>query len=420
MWENERSPGGNIMQAVIMAGGKGTRIASVVSDIPKPMIEICGKPILLHQIECLREQGITDIILVIGHIGYVIKGYFQDGQKYGVSIRYIEEKEPLGTAGALYYLKDIIEDDFLLLNGDIIFDVDFDRFMRFHKEKKGAATIFTHPNNHPYDSGIVETDSEGFVVKWLNKEDKRTYYKNRVNAGLHILSPDVLDMFQEVKKTDLDRDILKTLLKEHRLVAYDSPEYVKDMGTPDRYEMVTRDVESGLVHAKNLKNKQKAVFLDRDGTINVYKGFITRADDLELIPGVAEIIKKINASGYLAIVITNQPVIARGECTLEELELIHRKLETLLGEEGAYIDDLFYCPHHPDKGFEGERPEYKIECDCRKPKPGLLYQAAEKYNIDLSASYMVGDDERDMEAGRNAGCRVVRTKKNVAFEMDEN
>ena len=131
------------MQAVIMAGGKGTRIASVASDIPKPMIEICGKPILQHQIECLKEQGITDIILVIGHIGYVIKKYFQDGQKLGVSIRYIEEKEPLGTAGALYYLKGIIEDDFLLLNGDIIFDVDFDRFMRFHKEKKGAATILS-------------------------------------------------------------------------------------------------------------------------------------------------------------------------------------------------------------------------------------------------------------------------------------
>lgn len=400
------------MQAVIMAGGKGTRIASVASDIPKPMIEICGKPILQHQIECLKAQNITDIILVIGHIGHVIKDYFHDGHECGVSIRYIEEKEPLGTAGALYYLKDIVTDDFLLLNGDIIFDVDFDRFMQFHKEKKGAATIFTHPNNHPYDSGIVETDAEAFVIKWLNKEDERTYYKNRVNAGLHILSLDVLEMFSEVKKTDLDRDILKVLLKEHRLVAYDSPEYVKDMGTPDRYEMVTHDVESGLVHAKNLKNKQKAVFLDRDGTINVYKGFITKADDLELIPGIAEVIRKINASGYLAIVITNQPVIARGECTIEELEAIHRKLETLLGEEGAYIDDLFYCPHHPDKGFKGERPEYKIECECRKPKPGLIYQAAQKYNIDLTESYMVGDDERDMEAGRRAGCKVIMVETN--------
>ena len=402
------------MQAVIMAGGKGTRIASINSDVPKPMIIICGKPILLHQVECLKRQGITEIILVIGHLGHIIKDYFKDGKEFGVSIQYIEETVPLGTAGALYYLKDIIKDDFLLINGDIIFDVDFERFMQYHKEKGGYATILTHPNSHPYDSGLVFTDKERFVTKWLHKEDERTYYRNRVNAGLHILSPNLLSAFDEVKKLDLDRDILKTLIPNRQLVAYDSPEYVKDMGTPERYQMVTKDIENGLVQAKNLKNKQKAIFLDRDGTINVYKGFITRPEEFELISGIAEKIKKINESGYLAIVVTNQPVIARGECSIEELDIIHQKMETLLGEKGAYIDDLFYCPHHPDKGFEGERIEYKIACECRKPKPGLLYQAAEKYNIDLKESYMVGDDERDMEAGRRAGCKVYKVECNDA------
>lgn len=405
------------MQAVIMAGGKGTRIASVASDIPKPMIQICGKPILQYQIECLREQNIRDIILVIGHLGDVVKSYFGDGSRFGVSISYIEEKEPLGTAGALYYLKGRIQEDLILLNGDIIFDVDFERFMNYHKEKGTYATIFTHPNNHPYDSGLVVTDQEGIVTRWMHKEDERTIYRNRVNAGIHIISVKVLEMFQEARKTDLDRDILKKLIPDRQLAAYDSPEYVRDMGTPDRYEMVTRDIESGLVSAKNLRNKQKAVFLDRDGTINIYKGFIRDQQDMELIPGIANEIRKINESGYLAIVVTNQPVIARGECSVEELERIHEKMETLLGQEGAYIDDLFYCPHHPDKGFEGERIEYKIECECRKPKPGMLLQAAEKYNIDLKASYMIGDDERDMEAGRQAGCKVVKTERNVALEL---
>lgn len=407
------------MQAVIMAGGKGTRIASVASDIPKPMIPICGKPILQHQIECLRGQDIVDITLVIGYLGHVIKDYFDDGKRFGVTITYIEEKEPLGTAGALYYLKGRIQNDFILLNGDIIFDVDFKRFMDYHSQKGTWATIFTHPNNHPYDSGLVVTDQEGIVTSWMHKEEKRDIYKNRVNAGIHILSPAILEMFREVKKTDLDRDILKQLIPDRKLAAYDSPEYVRDMGTPERYQMVTSDIESGLVHAKNLSNKQKAVFLDRDGTINVYKGFICDHREVELIPGIADTIRKINESGYLAIVVTNQPVIARGECTLEELECIHDQMETLLGQEGAYIDDLFYCPHHPDKGFEGERIEYKIECECRKPKPGMLLQAAEKYNIDLSESYMVGDDERDMEAGRRAGCKVVKTEKDVAVRCNE-
>ncbi len=404
------------MQAVIMAGGKGTRIASIANDIPKPMIRICGKPVLQYQIECLEKQDITKITLVIGHLGSCIKEYFGDGSRFNVQVTYIEEKEPLGTAGALYYLKDTVHDDFLLINGDIIFDVDFGRFLRFHREKAVCATIFTHPNDHPYDSGLVAVDRDGYVTKWMHREDERGTYKNRVNAGLHILSAELLEMFQEAKRTDLDRDILKTLIPQRQLAAYDSPEYVRDMGTPERCDRVAADIRRGLVEAKNLKNRQRAVFLDRDGTINVYKGLLSSVQDLELIPNIAETIRKINESGYLAIVVTNQPVIARGDCTVEELERIHEKLETLLGQEGAYIDDIFYCPHHPDKGFAGERPEYKIACGCRKPRPGMLLQAAEKYNIDLAQSYMVGDDERDMEAGRQAGCKVYHTECNVAVK----
>lgn len=395
------------MKVVIMAGGKGTRIASVASDIPKPMIRIHDKPILQYQIECLKKQGLTDIVLIIGHLGNVIKEYFADGSAYGVSIEYIYETTPLGTAGGLWYLKETVEDDFLLLNGDIIFDVDFKRFFAYHKQTGCDATILTHPNGHPYDSGIIMTDDANIVTNWLHKEDARTIYKNRVNAGIHMLSPRIFGKFGDVaEKKDLDRDILKSLIPDRKLAAYDSPEYVKDMGTPERYVMVGNDIRSGLVEAKNLDKPQRAVFLDRDGTINVYKGFLTSIDDFELIAGVSEAIKKLNESRYLVIVVTNQPVIARGECSYEELDSIHAKMETLLGMDGAYIDGLFYCPHHPDKGFDGEVPELKIECNCRKPKPGLFFMAAEKYNIDISKSYMIGDDMRDMQAGQNAGCKA--------------
>lgn len=409
------------MKIVIMAGGKGTRIASVNSEVPKPMISILDKPILEYQIESLRDQGYKDITLVVGHLGHVIKEYFDDGSKvsaatgkvFGVQIRYIVEDQPLGTAGALYLLKDELTEDFLLLNGDIIFDIDVDRFYQFHKKHGGIVTLFTHPNDHPYDSGIIVADKNNQVKNWLHKEDERLWYQNRVNAGIHMFSPKIfenvtgLELFTELKKTDLDRDVLKPLIPTGQLYVYDSPEYVKDMGTPDRFYSVIEDIRTGKVKAKNLLNKQKAVFLDRDGTINKYVGFLRSIDKFELIDGVAEAVKKINQSGYLAIVVTNQPVIARGEVSLEELQEIHNKMETLLGEYGAYLDAIFFCPHHPHKGYKGERTKYKIDCDCRKPKPGMLLDAAKKYNIDLSQSWLIGDGENDIGAGKNAGCQVA-------------
>ena len=401
------------MKVIIMAGGKGTRIASVNSEVPKPMIPLLEKPILEHQIDCLKKQGYTDITLVVGHLGHVIRDYFADGSSFGVKIDYIVEDSPLGSAGALFLLKEKLTEDFLLLNGDIIFDIDIASFLRHHREKGGVATLFTHPNNHPYDSGIIIADQNGRVTNWLHKEDERLWYRNRVNAGVHLLSPKIFEdpagvgIFRELKKIDLDRDVLKPLISTGQVFVYDSPEYVKDMGTPDRYRAVTEDMKSGKVQAKNRSRLQKAVFLDRDGTINRHDGFLTDIEDFVLIDGVAEAIKAINASGYLAIVITNQPVVARGEVTFAELDAIHQKMETLLGREGAYLDAIYFCPHHPHKGYEGEVPELKIECECRKPRPGMLLQAAKDFHIDLSESWMVGDSDRDVLAGKNAGCKTV-------------
>lgn len=396
------------MKVVIMAGGKGTRMLSIASDIPKPMIPIEGRPVLEHEIECLCEQGFTDILITVGHLENVIMDYFGDGLKFGVHITYYFEKEPLGNAGALFQVKDQLTDDFLLLNADAMFDIDFNRFVQYHKTHDAVATLFTHPNSHPYDSGVIIADEHMAVRKWLAKEDERPeYFKNRVNAGLHVLNKRILEQTVEGGKIDLDRQLLKPLAGTGQMYCYDSPEYVKDMGTPERYYAVCKDFANGIVKARNLKNRQKAIFLDRDGTINEYVGFLTDIKEFRLLDGVAEAIRKINASGYLAIVVTNQPIIARGEVSFTELQEIHNKMETLLGAEGAYIDAIYFCPHHPDKGFEGERVEYKISCDCRKPKPGMLLKAAEDFNIDLSRSWMVGDGKNDVEAGKNAGCKTV-------------
>ena len=399
------------MKTVIMAGGRGTRISEIFPDIPKPLIPIDGVPVLEREIISLRDQGFKDIILTVGYLANKIIDYFGDGSKLGVKIEYFIEDKPLGNAGALFKIKDKLTEDFLLLNGDVMFDIDFNKFVKFHNKHKGLVTLFTHPNSHPYDSGLIMADNNKKVISWLSKEDERPrYYKNRVNAGLHIISPKVLDKSFDSEKIDLDRQILKPLCNMGLMYCYDSPEYVKDMGTPDRYRQVSEDFKNNIVNSKNLLHKQKAIFLDRDGTINKYVGFLRNIDDFELIDGVSEAIKKINESGYLAIVVTNQPVIARGEVTIEQLNEIHNKMETLLGKDGAYLDAIYYCPHHPHKGYEGEIPELKIDCDCRKPKPGMLLKAADDFNIDLTKSWMIGDSENDVLAGKAAGCKTELLK----------
>lgn len=396
------------MKVVIMAGGRGTRISELFPDIPKPMIPVCGIPVLEREISSLKEQGFTDIILTVGYKAESIMQHFGDGRKYGVQIEYFVEKEPLGNAGALFRIKDKLTEDFLLLNADAMFNVDFNRFVKFHKAHNGLVTLFTHPNNHPYDSGLIVANKEKKVEQWLTKEDKRPkYYQNRVNAGLHVINPEALDLKVTTDKVDLDRQVLKPLCSSGKIYCYDSPEYVKDMGTPERYETVCKDFENATVEARNLKNKQKAIFLDRDGTINKYVGFLRNIEQFELLSGVSEAIRKINQSGYLAVVVTNQPVIARGEVTYTELQEIHNKMETILGKDGAYLDGIYFCPHHPDKGFKGEVKELKINCNCRKPNPGLLLQAASDFNINLEQSWMIGDGKNDIQAGKNAGCKTV-------------
>lgn len=392
-----------------MAGGKGTRVLSLTNDeIPKPMLPLLDKPILQHQIESLKKNGIRDIIIVIGHRGKKITDYFGNGSQFGVSIQYIYETEPLGTAGALYYLKNIITEDFFLIYGDIIFSINADRMLKFHKQNNASVTLLVHPNSHPFDSDLVIKDSKNRVKAFDSKHNVRNFsYDNLVNSGIYILSPNIFEMFTSAKKTDFEKDVLNLLISQDTIFAYHSPEYVRDVGTPDRIKAAEYAMQKGIIEQKNLNNKQKCIFLDRDGTVNKYKGLIYQPSQIELEDSVSEAIKLINQSAYLCIIVTNQPVVARGMCSIEDIDKIHNKLKTLLGDSGAYVDDIFFCPHHPDKGFPGENPVYKIKCRCRKPSIGLLINAAERYNISLSDSFFIGDTTTDIQTGSNAGCRTV-------------
>ena len=396
------------MQAVIMAGGKGTRLATIRNDIPKSMIPICEIPLLVHQIENLRENNIRNIILVTGYLGNIIKEYFDDGSNFGVNITYFEEEIPLGTAGALAFLHKSLENDFILLFGDLFIDINFIKFYNYHQQRGGLATLYVHPNSHPYDSDIVITDTKDRIVDWKAKNSPRNdYYKNLVNAGIYILKKELVHYIQKDKKMDLETDVIVPIIGTEAIYAYPCTEYVKDIGTPQRLSHVERDITNGICQKRNLKNKQKCIFIDRDGTVNKLVGFLNKHELLELETGAVEAIKMINNSEYLVIIITNQPVLARGECSYYELQIIHDKLHTILGNNGAYLDDLYFCPHHPDKGFEGEVKELKLVCDCRKPEIGMIKKALEKHNVDLQHSWFIGDSTTDIQTGKNAGMKTA-------------
>lgn len=406
------------MQAVIMAGGKGSRLTSITKDlIPKPMVDILGKPLLEWQIEILKCYGINEVCFIVGHLGEKIRDYFGDGSKFEISASYIVETEPLGTAGAFYYLKDWLKsEDFLLIFGDVFFDIDLNRMMCFHQDKKSIATLFVHPNSHPFDSDLVVLDEDAKVVRFDSKHNIRDYwYENCVNAGFYILNQSVCDRILSPCKIDLEKELLSDIIDSNGLVyGYQSSEYIKDIGTVERITSVIKDIESGFIHARCLTQKQKCIFLDRDGTINKLKGQLSDISEFELEDGVVEAIRKINHSEWLCIVVTNQPVVARGMCSIEDVEKIDRKMSTLLGKEGVYLDYVRYCPHHPDKGYPEENPVYMTKCHCRKLDIEMLKQCALKFNIDLSQSWIIGDTTVDIKNGVNVGMHTALVKTGEA------
>lgn len=397
------------MQLVIIAGGKGTRLG--LKDIPKPMCPINGKPLLEMQIDLAKRYGINEIFILSGHLSQVIIDYFGDGSKFGVNIHHIVESKPLGTAGSLKLLEGTLKERFLVFYGDVVMDFDIKSFIEFDKQnEKSIGSLIVHPGNHPYDSDLVEVNDKKEIIGFLPKpHPKDLLYRNLNNAAVYILSPKIFNEIPNDVNTDFGKDIFPKIVQDGELLrAYDTPEYIKDMGTPDRLQHISEDVRSGLVASLNRKNPRRAIFLDRDGTINVNMDTHPTVECFTLLPGVPDAIRLINESLYLAVVVTNQPMIAKGFLTFDQLKLIDKKMETLLGEKRAYLDKIYFCPHHPERGFSGEITELKIQCNCRKPKPGMLLQAAQEMNIDLANSWMIGDSATDVEAGIAAGCKTIK------------
>lgn len=400
----------SVANVAILAGGQGTRLASRSGKLPKPMVPLMGQPVLQYQIELCRKHGFRDIALLVQHQHETIIEYFGDGSAFGVSIKYAIEERPRGTSGALRDALPILADKFLLLYGDTFLDVDLGRFWKAHLSSGAAGTLFLHPNDHPQDSDLVEIDSLGTVrsiLPYPHPVDREA--RNLVNAGLYILDRAGLEDVTPIDgKADIAKQMFPKMLAIGRhLRGYVSPEYIKDMGTPERLDKVEYDFVSGLPERLSNRQLRSAVFLDRDGTINREVTHLRAPNQVGLLPGAAAAIRRLNRSGTLAVVVTNQPVVARGDVSLEGLARIHARLESQLGAEGAFLDGLYFCPHHPDKGFPGEVPELKGHCHCRKPETGLIDEACRDLGIGRKNSWMVGDMTSDVEAGRRAGLQTV-------------
>jgi len=396
------------MKCAILCGGLGTRLGSHAGALPKALAPVGGRPVIEHLIENARQAGVTDVVLLTGHLGEMIEEVVGDGSRLGVNARYFREQTPLGTTGGIKAVEYEWKDDFLVLYGDVMLNMDLGRMIAFHKKNQALATLALHPNDHPFDSDLAELDEESRITAFHSKpHPEGAYLHNLVSAAAYVLSPEILACLPTGEKKDFGRHIFPTLVDTGRLFGYITAEYLKDLGTPERFDRVNQDWESGKIVRWHRRHPRPAVFLDRDGVINLEVDGVRDPDQLVLIPGIAAAIRRLNQSDYLSIVVTNQPMLAKGQATWSDLDAVHRKLETLLGNEHAWLDTIYVCPHHPEVGFAGEVPELKIRCDCRKPNPGLVLKAAEAYHIDLGRSYFIGDTSRDFGCAAASGTRPV-------------
>ncbi len=404
-------------QAVVLSGGTGTRLAGALgSDIPKPMVPVLGVPLLERTILLLRSQGFTEVLLLVQHRAEVIKAHFGDGSRFGLRIRHVVESRPRGTGGALVDALPFLAERFAVLYGDTLVDVDLDRLQAFHEQNAAAVTLFVHPNDHPHDSDLVEIDRTNRVTALHPyPHSEGAAFRNLVNGALYIMERSALNGdWPEEGLFDIAKQMVpKWIASGVGVFGYRGDGYVKDMGTPERLRLVEDNLRSGAVSRRSGRSPRPVLFIDRDGTLNIEKGHLTDPAKLELIPGAAESIRLLNLAGIPVVVITNQPVVARGDVDEAGIEAIHCRLENLLAASGAFLDAIFYCPHHPDKGFPGERPELKIVCNCRKPEPGLVELACQRFLVDRRRSWMVGDRTSDLECARRAGVTPVLVKTGV-------
>lgn len=389
--------------AVILAGGKGTRSA----DPTKAKLgqELDGVPLLQWHMRLLEPSEITQAVVVAGHLGDQVNALTTQVDPLGTDLSVVHEAEQRGTVAALALAAQHTKaDEFLVILGDILMSLPIQQFLEEWRASNKNVAVVVHPSTHPEDSDAAFPTHDGRVLV-VPKSQPRDHIPNMSSAGLFAISREGLQRYADQK--DFGSSVLPAAAEADDLFAFVTSHYLKDTGTPARLEAAQGDISRGAFARRGDLNPRGALFLDRDGVINPTKPEFYDPRMYEILPGVAEAIREANRAGFPVIVVTNQPHIAKGLMTFEDHQHVRAQMDMLLGADGAFVDDYFFCPHHPDAGFVGEVAELKVSCECRKPSIDLALQASARHRIDLSQSVMVGDTDRDRGLARGAGMRFI-------------
>lgn len=375
----------NIKQAVILAGGYGTRLKPFTDSNPKPMYPFEGKPFLEYLVEQVKSFGISEIVMLLGYLPEKIMDHFGDGSKWGVKISYSITPVDNETGLRIRAARELIDEEFLLMYCDNYCPIDFKRLAELH-EKSGALLTFTaYKNLDGYTKSNLRIADDGLVEVYDKK--RVTQGLQGVDIGYAIVNKSVLELTIE-ENHNFEAIVYPKLVEQKKLYACVTEHRYYSVGSWERIKLT-----------EEFFSPRKFIFLDRDGTLNVRPPracYIEKPEDFVWLTGAKEAVKLLKDNGYTIIMISNQPGIARGNLTEETLNSINERMQNDLREIGAEIDKIYFCPHNWDEG-----------CSCRKPKPGMFFQAQKEYSIDITKCVMIGDDERDMTAAEAAGCKGI-------------
>ena len=392
------------MEAIVLAGGFGTRLKDCLENIPKPLAPIGGTPFICRILDYLYANGVHRVIISTGYLAEKIENAI--GNKYrGMTVGFSREDTPLGTGGGIKKaLEKCTENEVIVVNGDSFFDVDIFGMKKFHEESGCPLTLAAKYIENAYRSGLLEFKN-GKLCGFLENGVAPSGY---INGGVYIIKRTLLESVTE-EKFSFENRILAS--GEYNIGVYESNGYFIDIGIPESYKLAEKEKENLIS-----KRTRCAVFVDRDGTINKDTVHLFRKEEFEFLPDADKAIADLKKRGYLVIVITNQAGIAKGLYKAEDVDILHNHIDQLLSEKySAVADGYYYCPHHPEAVVD----ELRLECECRKPKPGLILNAVEDFKrigitIDLKNSFTVGNRISDVLAGVNAG-----TCKNILIGNDE-
>ena len=397
------------MKALVLCGGLGTRLRSVLPDIPKPMAPVGGKPFLDYILSWLKRQKIDDVILLTGYKSEQIEAHVKDGKQYGLNVEYSKEPEPLGTAGAIKHASRNYDlgDNFLLINGDTYFDVEIENLVKFHNAKSAHVTVTLRLVEDTSRYGLVFIDDNYRIIQF--KEKTTSQGEGLINGGVYVMNSKVLELIPEDRPSSLEKDILPFLDKT-KIFGYPEGGNFIDIGIPQDYSK-----SQEFLPKWESQPKREAVLLDRDGIIIEDTGYVHKKEEIKFMPGAIETIRKIKESGKLCIVVSNQAGIAKGYYTEEEALEFERAIEDEMKRYGARIDGFYYCPYHADGIIE----KYRHDSIFRKPNPGMILKAANDFNISLSKSIMVGDKESDRIKLPQLKSYVIRSKYVSQWDFED-